>query len=112
MSENWGKWVCFIILLLFIGIIAILCQNNSNRVRVETQLHEFKSIVHTKVLAELKTGPYLHRIIDEQLGKVCYLNATGGGIQCFSLKELTADMTAQEIKKLTKTYKKPNRYRY
>jgi hypothetical protein len=102
MFSTWWKWALFIGLVMFCSVFYALSVNTVEQNRIETQTEEFKTSIHVKILTELKKGPFLHRIIDEELNKVCYVNAVGGGIQCFSLLELTSHMTRDEFNQLTR----------
>ncbi len=112
MSMGIAKWFVGLGIVIFMLLMALLGRDTSSSISTKEQLHEFKNTIHIKLLAELEEGPYLHRVIDSELGKVCYLNAVGGGIQCFSLDEVTSGKDAEAIKKLTRRYRKPSRYNY
>jgi len=101
-----------VIFLVVGGIFIFLMTNLRSDPIIEKQQMEFEETVSVKILAELEKGAYFQRVIDKELGKVCYINAVGGGIQCFPLEEITIDMTSEEIKKLTKVYIPPTRYNY
>jgi len=114
MLDGFVRWIGGFIFVCIIVIFFIIGSHNSINKKIENQTDEFKNTVHIKILAELEKGNYLHRVIDEELGKVCYLNAVGGGIQCFPLNNIKHEMgmTTEQIKQLTRTHKKPKRYNY
>lgn len=112
MFQHWVRWAWFVGLVIFGALLIVMSQGRHDQKEMDNRFHEFKDTVHIKLLVKLKEGPYLHRVIDEELGKVCYLNAVGGGIQCFSLNDATSGMNEEDIKKLTKKYNRPHRYNY
>jgi len=113
-NNNGSSWIVWLVVIGAVGMLAIMGIHGwSERVpyNIQTQTDEFKKSVYVKVLAKLEKGPYLHRVIDKDLKKICYVNAVGGGIECFDYDRATFHMTEEEKEKLTKRHRKPRSYR-
>ena len=89
---DWGMARLFIYgiagLSLFILMVAGCNQLREVPWEIKTTLEQCEDTVIVKTIAEIPKGNYLHRIVDTDTDVVCYLNAVGGGIQCFSIKEI------------------------
>lgn len=90
--KNWAKdMIGMAIFFVIIGIIALAVWLSKDNWRVAEAMRRHKDAIKVETLAKIPKGAFVHRIVDEELNKVCYVNCAGGGIECFDLDEVTAD---------------------
>lgn len=113
-DDNWfGDWDFFNIkgILYFISLTAFgfiilwaLFFRGGGTWDVKESIRKNKNHIKVTTLAEIPKGAFVHRIVDTKLRKVCYLNAVGGGIQCFDLDT----ETYEDLKLLEELEKEAN----
>ena len=77
-----------LVLSIFMGMVAGCNHLKSAPWYIENSISKHEDTIINKVIAEIPPGKYLHRVVDKETGIVCYLNAVGGGMECFHIEEI------------------------
>lgn len=95
---NFGLLAKVCIFISIICFVAFCCfgssyfKNYEKGKLVKESIKNQKTTTIVKALAEIPRSATLYRVADLETDTVCYLNAIGGGIQCFSLRDITNSM--------------------
>lgn len=109
---NWGDWlrdlgwVFAVFAAILVALMFIFLRQPNWKVNEAIDRHDKHIKIET--LAKIPKGPYLHRVVDTELNRVCYLNAVGGGIKCFDLDETVGenDKLRKDLLKYSNDYRK------
>lgn len=91
-DDSWvSKFIGTIIFVCITSIIAFYVINGlyyKNNPTVKKQINYHANSVLIKTLVEIPPGAFIHRFIDYDLERVCYINSAGGGIWCEPLNRI------------------------
>lgn len=108
--ENIHKLIFVVISILVLFVLVIYGYESNRRSELNREINEFKATILVKPIAELENGPYIQIMVDTELRKICYINASGGGIACFDLDKTIEDKGPEFERKLIKKIRSQKSY--
>lgn len=97
--DNLLTWKQILVIFVFFGIVLIGLISwfvNKPNYKIVQAMDRHENTILVETLAEIPKGPYIHRVVDKDMNKVCYVNCAGGGIVCFDLDDISISTEKKE----------------